>query len=216
MSLSMSGMSSQSSDSASTSSIPKIPNDRALWDNWSMHMRAYLDDKGVLNVVIPADVVGSSLTGKGKDDGSDASSSSSSSSSDSELDVSKLRKKAWLILLQSFSKPTHYDHARQVHDSDPAKLWKRLASAYGMVKTAETVAALYNQIQSLLIHRKEHMEAYIVRADKIMFDLNLAGSPIPRAGRKMHILQGLRHLPEWTTVMMSLIKHSSQMTTREE
>jgi hypothetical protein len=43
----VSDMSSSSSDSASTSSIPKLPSDRAQFDNWRMVMRAYLDDKGV-------------------------------------------------------------------------------------------------------------------------------------------------------------------------
>jgi hypothetical protein len=50
--------------------------------------------------------------GKDADDGSTPKPSPSPGSEDPE--VGKLRKKAWLILLQSCWKPAHYDHAKQV------------------------------------------------------------------------------------------------------
>ena len=214
----MSNMSSPSSDSASTSSIPKLPNDRGQFDNWRMVMRAYLDDKGVWSVVSAGEGTGVSTSaslsvssnsssstksadskGKDADDGSTPNPSPSPGAED--LEGGKLKKKAWLILLQSCWKASHYDHAKQVTYGDPAALWKRLNSSYGIVKTAETMAALHSQLASLRMHRKETMDDYIARADKLISDLRSAGNDILKAQRKLYILQGLNDFPEWETAI---------------
>jgi hypothetical protein len=217
MSLSVSGMSSSSSDSASTSSIPKIPNDRALFDNWRMVMRAYLDDKGVWSVVSAGEVgsvsaaasssssSSSSSKGitKGKDDTDDSEASQVSPSPGAEdPEVSKFKKKAWSILMQSFSKPTHYDHARQVPEGDPAALWNRLIKSYGIVRTAESKAALRTQLyRSNRKTAKQTMDDYIAHTDKLIFDLKSAGEIVSNSERKFFILEGLAGIPEWELIV---------------
>jgi hypothetical protein len=204
----MSGASNSSSDNASSSSIPKLPHDRALFGQWRMVMHAYLNVKGVWSVVCAGDGDGVSSTAgsstksvsKGKEDTDVETSVSSPSTGQEEPDVGKLKKLAWLILLQACSKPTHFDHAQQA-DGDPAALWKRLVSSYGIVKTAETMAALHAQLAFIRITRKELMDEYIARCDKLFADLKYAGNDIHKAQRKLYILQGLCDCPEWQTTV---------------
>jgi hypothetical protein len=121
MSLITSGMSNSSSDSASTSSVPKLPLDRGQFVYWQMHMRAYLDDKGVWSVVCAGDAADESVTAgsssssssssgtngaepKGKDgvDGTDASGKlSSPSTSVDHADVGKKRKRGYFCCSRS-------------------------------------------------------------------------------------------------------------------
>src|SRR5689334_18610697 len=133
MSLNMSFNNEYSSSSGGENSVPKFPDRKEDFEDWKMVMTAYLDARGLLEVVTNVTIQiskSTSSSSSGKDD-TDTKSTKSSTPISSTTDDDK-RKRAHSLLLSSFKKK-QLALAKQVQAGDAAALWKKINDVYGII-----------------------------------------------------------------------------------
>src|SRR6185437_8277667 len=158
--------------------IPPFPSNKGDFDDWRMVMQAYLDARGLWSGVCNVD-----------------SKSVSSSSLSSPTEDSDKSKKAFSILLQSFGKK-QLNNIKTLPAGDALAVWNKIISVYGIVKTTESRMSLLEQLKNIKKLRKESVEDYVARIDRIIYDLQILNEIITSSQRKYYIIEGLLNLDE--------------------
>ena len=203
-SLESSSSSHSSSSSNSENSIPKFPSKRDEYRFYRKIMLAYLDSRGLKQVVL-SKAVSSSNSANAKEiseteqqqQQQQSSSSSNTSTNNNNNSNEALSKRAFSILLQSLN-IEQQALVLNISDGDAAAVWKKLEDTYGTVKTTESRMSILDQLKYISIHKHETIEHYIARIDHLILELSCMNEETSKAQRKYYILEGLSEMSEWS------------------
>ena len=183
--------------------VPVFPHKREAFNIWLFKMEAYLDQRGLLEVVRSAtpalnDINNSSSVKSSPSSENTPSSQPSAQQQAAAADAMNLkRKSAYNILINSLKDDNHIGLVMGIPRGDAAAVFEKLKGVYGSVRSSSNKSLILKKITSASKGKNEPIEEFVARMENLFRELSAVGTTLAEPMQKHYILSALENVEEW-------------------